>query len=65
MTPTTTATTAATPARQWLTVREYAEAVQVSEITVRRHCYSGIVPSKKFGRALRVHASALAGPDHE
>lgn len=51
--------------REWLTVREYAQAVQVSEITGRRHAYQGIIPSRKFGRALRIHVSAIAGPKRD
>jgi excisionase family DNA binding protein len=47
------------PPRPWLSAAEVASILGTSEITVRRHCYSGLLPSKKFGRALRIPASAV------
>lgn len=41
-------------ARPLLTAKEYAILAGLSELTVRRHCYSGEIPSKKIGRSLRI-----------
>ena len=45
--------------RPWITCREYAALTAQSEATARRHCYQGIIPSRKFGRALRIPRDAV------
>ncbi len=45
--------------REWLTVSEYAEITRQSIATAYRHAERGVVPSKKFGRAVRIPASAV------
>ena len=43
------------PMREWLSVEQTAEVLGVSERTVRRRIAAGDLPSRKFGRARRVH----------
>ncbi len=43
----------------WLTPKEAAEIIAASEITIRRQAYAGLLPSRKFGRCLRIPASAV------
>lgn len=45
--------------RPWLTPKEVAALTAQSEPTIRRQCYSGILPSRKFGRALRIPREAV------
>ena len=45
--------------RPWLTVAEVARITAQSEVTVRRHCYAGLIESRKFGRALRIPREAV------
>lgn len=45
--------------RPWLTVAEVAKLTFQSQVTVRRHCYAGIIESRKFGRALRIPREAV------
>lgn len=52
-----------TPIR-YLTVKEVAEALSVSEWTVRQWCQADKVPgAQKFGRRWKIPASYLADPD--
>lgn len=44
----------------FLTVKEFAEAVGVSILTVKRWLYSGQIKGKKFGRFWRIDKSELA-----
>lgn len=45
--------------RPWLTVAEVAKLTFQSQVTVRRHCYAGLLESRKFGRALRIPRAAI------
>ncbi len=45
--------------RTTLTAREFGKLNDLSELTVRRHCYSGLIKSIKIGRALRIPVSEL------
>jgi excisionase family DNA binding protein len=49
------------PARRWLTVTEAAEALSLSERTIRRRCTDGSLPSRRIGRVWRVDGRALDG----
>jgi excisionase family DNA binding protein len=42
------------PARRWLTVSEAAEALRLSERTVRRRCQDGTIPTTRVGRVWRI-----------
>ncbi len=43
----------------FLTVKEFAEAVGVTILTVKRWLYSGQIEGKKFGRLWRIDKSEL------
>lgn len=43
----------------FLTVKEFAEAVGVTVLTVKRWLYSGQIEGKKFGRLWRIDKSEL------
>jgi excisionase family DNA binding protein len=45
--------------RALLTAKEFGELTGISEITVRRLCYSGEIQSRKIGRSLRIPISEL------
>jgi len=45
--------------RALLTAKEYGILCGISEITVRRLCYSGELKSRKIGRSLRIPVSEL------
>jgi excisionase family DNA binding protein len=49
------------PTRRLLTVLEAAEALQLSERTIRRRCTDGSLPSHRIGRVWRVDGRALDG----
>jgi excisionase family DNA binding protein len=53
------------PARRWLTVTEAAEALRLSERTIRRRCQDGTLPATRVGRVWRIHPNGTYGqPDH-
>lgn len=43
------------------TVLEYAELVRVSERTVYRWAKDGKIPTRKYGRTIRIRPAALDG----
>ncbi len=44
-------------------VREAAQALGVSEITIRRRISEGLIPTVRIGRSVRVDLAALRAPD--
>ncbi len=44
-------------------VREAAQALGVSEVTIRRRIRDGNIPTVRIGRAVRVDLAALRSPD--
>lgn len=42
---------------QWLTVRQFAEIMQLPESTVRELCRTAQLKCRKFGKQWRIHAS--------
>ncbi len=51
--------------RLWLRVEEYACATQLSQTLVRRLLREGAIPHRRFGRIIRIHASALSAESTE
>lgn len=43
----------------FLTVKEFAESVGVTQLTVNRWLHAGKIDGKKFGRFWRIHRSEL------
>lgn len=52
-------TALATPRRVFLTVREAAALLEVSEDTIERACKAGELPATRLGRQWRIHAAPV------
>jgi excisionase family DNA binding protein len=54
-----TTTTAKTQASDFITLRQYAARLQISQATAARHVREGLVRSVKFGRLRRIPTSEV------